>query len=160
MLTWEQFDELILEDDKRLRGMTKEFLYTSYVEKIKPYIPVIAEFLSRDTPATQKQLKGALGVSSTVWNASVDIFEDLREVLSVEEDYIQLKADMMLLKGVEETEYRNPKMIEMFQQRYNPLYKPKGQEVELKLPRVEIVFSDESVDEEYLEQYDPNIEHE
>jgi len=160
MLTWEQFDELIEEEDKRLRGMKKQSVYDGYVYKIRPYIPVIAEFLSRDTPATHKQLKGALGVSGTLWNACVGLFEELSEVLSVEEDFIQLKADMMLMKGVEETEYKNPKMIEMFQQRYNPLYKPKGQEVELKLPRVEIVFSDEGVDEEYLEQFDPDIKHE
>lgn len=158
MMTWEKFDEEIEESDERLRHMNKDYVYESYVKKIRPYFPVIVEFLNREEPATHTQLKGALNISGKVWNACRELFEEFQEVLSVEEDYIQMMADVMLLKGVVATENKNPKMVEMFQNRYNPLYKPKGQDVEVSLPKVEIVFSDAGVDEEYLEKFDPDIE--
>jgi len=110
--------------------------------------------MSRETPATEKQLRFAFKVSARLWNVCKEIFEELADYLSVKESFMGLVVELDLQKGMKETEYKNPKMHEMRQHLYNSEnYKPKGTGTELELPKTLTVvvenhkMSDEALDE-------------
>lgn len=146
------------EGDSRLRSVSPEHIYDSYMLSIRPYLSVISELIAEGS-VTEKQIKMSLGISGRVWNACLDFFEDFKEVLESKERLAQLNGDLLLIKGMEATEYKNPKMIEMYQYRFNPKYKPKQDKVEVELPTVKIEYVDASIDEEVIaERHDTELE--
>lgn len=157
MLTFEQFKEKYEGSDK-LRTMNIETVYDGYMDFIKPYLPVISDLVV-EGKVSEKQIRLAFGISGVLWNACKDLFEEFAEVLESKESIAQLFADKLLIDGVRATEGKNPKNIEMFQHRYNPKYKPKGDKVDVSLPSIKIEYVDASVPEEVVsEKYDKEIE--
>jgi hypothetical protein len=131
-------------------------VYDDYVLKIKKYLPVISDFVGREEPLSEKMIRKTLGVSTKVWNIckKVEEFEEFHEVLKEKESFAEAYGDVLLIKGNVETGYKNPKMIEMYQARFNKNYKPKGTDVEVNLPKIEIEYIDAEIQEEDLEKFD------
>lgn len=123
-----------------------------YHSRVRFALDIIPTFRIGDKKATQKQIRIALGVPNSEWNAMVATFAELHEALNSDKAFMQFKADLHLAKGVEATEHKNAKMIEMFQYRWNEEYKPKQDKVELEVPKtLEINIVDVGVKEEDLE---------
>jgi len=109
--------------------------------------------MSRETPATEKQLRLAFKVSTRLWNVCKSVFEEFSEYLGIKESFMGLMVELDLQKGMIETEYKNPKMHEMRQHLYNAdRYKPKGDNVNIEAPKVEITFTDARMSEEELDE--------
>ena len=157
MMSWRLFEKTYPKGSEELKGMNPDYVYDSYVEDIKPYLSVISNLIAEGN-VSEKQIKLAMGISGRLWNTCKELFEEFNELIESKEDISRLKADILLLEGIEATEKKNPKMIEMYQHRYNPNYKPKGDKVELELPTtLEINILDSKMEDEELEEYEPNI---
>ena len=157
MISWYRFEELYPKGCEALKGMNPDYVYDSYVNEVKPYLSVISNLIA-EGKVSEKQIKIAMGISGRLWNVCKELFEEFSELIESQEDISQLKADLLLMEGIEATEKKNPKMIEMYQTRYNPKYKPKGEDVKLELPKkLEINILDSKMEDEELEEYEPKI---
>ena len=144
-------------DDERLRTCNAETVYDGYDLEIRPYLSVISDMIA-EGKVSIKQIRMALGISSVLWNACYELFDEFKEVIDSKESIAQLEADLMLVKSVRATEYKNPKSVEMYQHRYNPKYKPKQDKVEVELPKtITIEVQDYSMSDDELEEFEPKI---
>lgn len=150
MMKWEEFDTMYKNGSSILKGYRAKTVYDRYRDEVYPFLPVISEFFNRDNPATIKQICLGIGINPQLFNVMRDVFPELQEVIEEKSTYAQLSADLMLMKGVVATEHKNPKMIEMFQHRYNDKYKPKGGTEVTELPTVKIEFVDAGLSEQEL----------
>ena len=156
-MKYETFEKRHPKGSEGLKGLNPEFVYENYHKHIKPYIAMIESFLAREDRPSDKVLKSALGISSRLWNASAECFEEFGLAVSLPEEYMEIKAQIDLQKGLEGTEYKNPKILEMQLQRYDKGYK-KNAEVEVELPttlKVEIL--DKSLGDEELKEHEPEL---
>ena len=153
-LTPEAFNELLKEKEIALSGINEETVYDTYYTKIYPYLSLIGDFMARENPATEKQLRRALGVGSRTWSECVKIFDEFEDMLSCKESFMNLKVELDLERGIQNTEYKQPKLQEMRQQLYNKeMYRPKEDDEGSNIPTtIEVRIVDASVDEETLEE--------
>lgn len=158
-LTRKEFDELLLEENIVIRGVKTDKVYDTYYSKVYPYLDLIGDFMSRDAPASEKQLRRALGVGTNTWGACKKVFVELNDYLDTKESYMHLKVELDLEKGLQNTEYKQPKLQEMRQQIYNrDRYKPKA-DIEVEMPKtLTVVIEDAGKSDEELKEFEPIIE--
>ena len=148
MMKYEKFKEKY-EGDSRLRTCSVDYVYETYVEHIRPYLSVISEMIALNEVEI-KQIRMAMKISGVAWNACYELFDEFKEIIDSKESIAQLEADLLLVKGIEATEFKNPKMNEMYQHRYNPKYKPKQDRVEVDMPTVKIQYTNAGLSEQEL----------
>lgn len=154
-----EFKERVTKEGITFKGVNADTVYDTYATKIYPYLSLIGEFMSRERPASEKQIRRALGVGRVTWSKAKECFEDLVDYLGCSESFFNLKTELDLQKGLINTEYKNPKLQEMQQMMYNKeQYKPEKGDAEVVLPTVKIEFVDASISEEELEQQFPQDE--
>lgn len=152
-MKWDKFEKKYPKGSKELNGLNPDTVYDDYYELVHPYLDVIAEFMSRDVPATEMQLKYAFGVSGKKWNVFKNVFPELDEYLGCKVSFMNFKSEIDLQKGLKNTEYKNPKILEMNLQMYNEDYRNrKSADTEVVLPKtIEVVVQDYTMSDEELE---------
>lgn len=127
------------------QGVEPEDVWDNYHSKVRIALGIIPEFKMGEDKVTDKQLRIALGVRNNEWACMKKYFPALKEALEADKVYTQFMADLAIMKGVEETNYTNAKMIEMMQKRWNEKYNPKGNEKEVEFPTtLNITIEDKS----------------
>lgn len=148
-MTKKEYEDKFPQGCEELGGMNPDNVWDKYHSKVKPYLPVISAHLAQDEPTPLFVITKGLKVSRKFFNVCRAIFEDLQEVLDTKVNFAQFTADVLIQEGVEKTDGKNPRMIELYQKRFNPKYGEKA-EVEVKLPVMEVVFTDAKMEEEEL----------
>lgn len=124
-----------------------------YHARVEFALDLIPTFRIGEEKVTGRYLKIAFGVTENYWNAMVFTFERLKEALDADKSFMELKSEIALLKGVNNTEHQNAKMIEMMLKLYNKKYK-KADVVEIEIPEtISFKFEDTSETDEELDEY-------
>jgi hypothetical protein len=150
-MTRQEYNEKFPEGDNVFKGMNRDNVWDRYHTMIRPFLPVISAHLTEDEPTPLFIITKGLKVSTKFFNVCREIFEDLQEVLDNKINFAQFTADVLIQEGVEKTEGKNPRMIELYQKRFNPKYGEKA-ELEVTLPTMEVIFTDAKMEEEELSQ--------
>jgi|LGOV01.1.fsa_nt_gb hypothetical protein len=149
-----EFTQYLEDNEIEIGNVNPNTIYDTYYTRIYPYLTLIGDFVARPIPATEKQIRRALGVGSGTWNACKRVFEEFVDYLGCKESFLQLATEIHIQKGLQATEYKQPKILEMEQLLYNrENYKPKDDSDENKIPTtIEVRIVDASVDEGKLEE--------
>lgn len=122
------------------KNVDPEYVFDEYHRKIKPFLSIITDFKLHDKDVTEKQLKVVLGVSHSVWLISKNTFPEFKDALNAKKSVMKLKAQLDLQKGLINTGFKNPKMIEMQGLRFDDEWKTKSDKEEVALPKtIEVI---------------------
>ena len=144
-----KYDELLT--DKQKHTYDSEYVWSMYHSKVEPFLEAITEARIGDSKVRLKEICMVLRVSVELFRVMRMLFEELDFAVESYRDVMKFKSALDIQRGIVATEWKNAKMIEMANILHNDDYKPKGKEVEVSLPKIEIEFVDASIDESELE---------
>jgi hypothetical protein len=116
-------------------GLSPEYVFERYHFDIKPYLEIITEFKIKSPSIRDKDLRSLLHITTNVWRLAKLSFKEFKLALSSKKSLMEFKAQLTLLKGLENTNYKNAKMVEMFGLRYDENWKTKNDRDEVELPK-------------------------
>ena len=128
---------------KERYGLDAGDVWDYYHENIYWALPLIAEERSKELKPTYEQIRVALYLNRIMWRACKATFKGLKRALRSKEINMKLKAQLDLQREIRNG--ANAKMLEMQLTRYDDEYKPKGKEVDVKIPDLKINYMDASV---------------
>lgn len=141
-------------------GVLAGDVWDIYHSRVEFALDLIPRFRIGKDNATEKYLRIGLGVDQKSWRAMKETFVRLQEALESDKVFNKLKSEIALLKGIEASEYKNAKMIEMLLKLYNDDYQ-KSDEQKIELPEtISITIENKQKSNEELDEYAPDIKEE
>lgn len=141
-------------------GVDAEDVWTTYHARVEYAIDLIPRFRIGDKNVTEKYLQIAFGVGRNEWKAMKDTFERLQEALASDREYMKLKSEIELMKGIRNSHGTNKGMIELMLKLYNDDFK-KSEEQKIELPKtLDIKITSAKKTDEELKEFSPEIKEE